>query len=421
MNHKIIKLSRHNRLILQKDKKFKYIGIEIVFKTKFQYENITAFRLLSKILANSNASYPSIESIGKRKDELYDLELGFSHSYSGKLSLLKFHCSYVNPQFIADKDYEDHVLALLYECIFNPYLKNGHFDESLFAIAKDLVINDILTQKDNPTRYLMMTLFSLVGNKKQAISASSYGDKNVLKRLNSKNLVDFYHKMIESPFDIYVVGDIQFAKLEEKLKKYFYHESINKRFYSPAIALNNQLIEPKMIYQEMNQARIAMLYTTNIVFSDKQSYVVRILNDILGGGMQSKLFLEIREKKGLCYSITSSYNASYGYILIYTGVPLSKVDETIQAIKQQIDLIQKGHITEHEIKRSVETFKRNLFSQQDDMFSYLDLHIRYASFKQKFDLNEIIKEYDKITKEDILEVAQMLNYKTHVVLTTKDE
>ena len=45
MNHKIIKLSRHNRLILQKDKKFKYIGIEIVFKTKFQYENITSLPL----------------------------------------------------------------------------------------------------------------------------------------------------------------------------------------------------------------------------------------------------------------------------------------------------------------------------------------------------------------------------------------
>ena len=81
MNRKITKLSPHCRLILEKDKKFKYIGMEIVFKTKYRYEDITAYRVLSKILTNTSKKYPSILKMSQKKDELFDVDIGFSHSF----------------------------------------------------------------------------------------------------------------------------------------------------------------------------------------------------------------------------------------------------------------------------------------------------------------------------------------------------
>ncbi len=421
MNRKITKLSPHCRLILEKDKKFKYIGIEIVFKMKYQYEDITAFRILSKILSNTNQKYPSIMEMSHKKDELYDVDINFSHSFYGKLSLLKMSCSYIHPSYIPNKNYEKQVFQLLHDCLFQPNIQKGQFDQSMYEIAKDLVYNDILMQKDNTTAHAIIELLQNVGSKRQAIAASARGDKNVLKKLNAKQLVSFYEKMIVSPFDIYIIGDIQYQAMIELAKQYFVKNTLKKKNYIPAIALTKEPIAFKIIHKNVLQTRLAVLYTTQKVFLDKESYALRILNDILGGGMQSKLFIEVREKKGLCYSIGSTYNSSYGYIMIHTGIQAENVQLVLSAIQKQIDAIKKGDFSAAEVKRSIDSFCRGLQSYQDDLFAYMDLHIRYASFHQPFDLKKIIKQYQQVTKKDIMEVAQLIEYKTHVVLTNKGE
>ena len=421
MNRKITKLSKHCRLILEKDKKFKFIGIEVVFRQKYHYEDITAYRVLSKILTNCNQTYPSIELMNKRKDELYSLDIGFTHQFFAKLSQVKFICSYVNPYYIQDKDYQENVIKLLYDCIYHPQIKNGSFDRGMFQIAKDLVQHDIMTQKDNPVAHAITELLQNVGTKRQAISASTKGDKNVLKRLNERNLTEYYDKLLHAPFDIYIIGDFQYESMIQLIKKYFVQKTAEKKNYLAAIPLEESKVNPKTIYKDVNQAKVVLLYTTQVVFNHQESYAMRILNDILGAGMQSKLFVEIREKLGLCYSISSSYNTSYGYLLIHTGVQPNNVSKVIEEINKQIEEIKKGNFSQKDLKRSIDSFCRAILNYKDDLFSYMDLHIRYSSFQQKFDLKEILQCYQNVTKKDVIDVAQKLQYKTHVVVTKKDD
>ena len=421
MNRKITKLSPHCRLILEKDKKFKYIGMEIVFKTKYRYEDITAYRVLSKILTNTSKKYPSILKMSQKKDELFDVDIGFSHSFFGKLSLLKCSCSYVHPSYVDDKDYETKVLQLVHDCLFDANICQNQFDEEMFQIAKDLVYNDILIQKDNASAHAILELLQNVGSKRQAIAASIRGDKNVLKKLDCKQLVAYYQKMIASPFDIYIVGDIQYEPMIRLIKQFFVKKTVNKKNYIPALPLSTSIVSPKIVHKNILQTRLAILYTTQKVFSDKESYALRILNDILGGGMQSKLFLEVREKKGLCYSISSTYNSSYGYLLIHTGIQAKNVKQVLQEVQKQLDAIKEGKFTQKEVQRSVDSFCRGIQSYKDDCFAYIDLHVRYASFHQPFDLEDILVQYQQVTKKQIMEVAQNIQYKTHAVLTKKGE
>lgn len=103
---------------------------------KYQYEDITAFRILSKILSNTNQKYPSIMEMSHKKDELYDVDINFSHSFYGKLSLLKMSCSYIHPSYIPNKNYEKQVFQLLHDCLFQPNIQKGQFDQSMYEIAK---------------------------------------------------------------------------------------------------------------------------------------------------------------------------------------------------------------------------------------------------------------------------------------------
>ncbi len=420
MDQKKIRLSKSCNLYLQKDKKYKNIGIEIVFKTKFKYENITAYRMLSKILSNSNYKYPNIESMSRKKDVLYDLEMGFSHNYSANLCLYKAFCNYVNPKYIKDKNYQKEVIEFLHDMIYCPNIIDGHFDDVLFDISKNLVESEIKTEKDSINSHAIIEVLRRLGNKKQAISASTIGDLKVLNELNSTNLVEYYKNIINSGFDIYVIGDIKFSKISKMIKEYFAKENnAQQKIYKAAKVINKNIIKPKTIFKNVNQARVAIIYHTPYIFNDEKSYAMRLLGYILGGGSQSKLFTEIREKQGLCYAIGATYNTSYGYILVNTGVGINMVDKVIGEINKQIDSIKNGQFNEMDIKRAYDYFESALIKQKDDIFSNIDLKVRYNSFNMNITLEEIINKYKQVTKEDIVNVAKNISYKTHVVITNK--
>ncbi len=420
-NKKTIKLSKQCRLIIEKDNKFKSMGVEVIFFGKFDYKKITIYSVLSRILANSNKMYPTMQLMNQRKEELYDATLDIVYKYWYQMAVLKFVGNFVNPKYVTSKTYEEDIFAFLAETIFNPNIQNHAFDNDLFNISKSYVYNEILLQKDQPSAYAMIALLKLLGNKKQAIAASVFGDKKVLNELTPSNLVDYYNELVQSPFDIYVYGDVQFSKIVRMIKKYFCFEPTRQRKkYLPSKAILPFQIASKKIYKDVSQAKLAIAYTTGIVFNDKNCYAMRVLNNLLGENQQSKLFIELREKQGLCYSIFSHFDSVYGMIYIYTGIPMNQVDKVIEEIDKQIQAIQNGEFSSLDMDRAKIDIISTLKKMKDNMFEYLNYEFRYSLYNENINLDEIINKYQEVTKKDIIHVAKKIQYKTHVVVTKKD-
>lgn len=418
-NKKTIRFQNNCRLILQKDKKFKYIGVEVVFYDKFDYKNITAYNVLSRILLNSSKVYKTMKEMNQKKEELYDVELNTSYKYWYKLATFKVIGNFINPKYVNNKNYEEEIFSFLSSTIFNQNIVNHSFDKDLFNIAKDLVANSILLQKDQPDSYAFISLLKMLGTKKQAIAASTIGEKKVLDELNASNLVDYYLHLINLPFDIYVYGDIQFEKIKRLVKKYFNNQTTTRKKYQLQKALNPNNIKNKVIYRDVLQAKVAICYTTGVLYNDKDYYAMRLLNNLFGENQQSKLFQEIREKQGLCYSIFSTFDSVYGTIIVYTGIPIEKVKETISAINQLIDDLKEGKISNKDIEMAKIDIISSLNQVKDNMFKHMNLEIRAACYNQEYDVEKIINLYQKITKNDLIEVAKKIQYKTHVVVTKK--
>jgi predicted Zn-dependent peptidase len=157
---------------------------------------------------------------------------------------------------------------------------------------------------------------------------------------------------------------------------------------------------------------------THLIFGFKGSplgspsrYAEAVLAAILGGGMSSRLFTEVREKRGLAYSVktTPDHALDNGYFASYAGVKTEAVDEAIKIIKEEHYLLANGKkpISKKELVRSKEYIKGHLaLSLEDskelgDFFALEELMLRESKTPE-----EVYREIDKVSQADILEVAR---------------
>ncbi len=142
----------------------------------------------------------------------------------------------------------------------------------------------------------------------------------------------------------------------------------------------------------------------------KHKYEEGVLNSILGGGMSSRLFLEVREKRGLCYAVKSSseYYHETGYFSVYAGVDIKRIDESIKVILDQMYGLASGKykISDRELRKAKEYIKGHMALSLEDtraINSYFGLQELMLGKIEK--PKEVIEKIDKVSAENVREYA----------------
>jgi len=136
-----------------------------------------------------------------------------------------------------------------------------------------------------------------------------------------------------------------------------------------------------------------------------------LLNVILGGNMSSRLFQEIREKRGLAYSIYS-YIDSYsdcGYLAIYLGVDKASVNESLSLIAREISTLQNTVVPEEELLNTKNFVKSGMFLSMENMEAMMTRIARNEIYFGKYiSLEEVVDSIDHVTGEDILRLGSKI-------------
>ena len=418
MNYlKKIKLGRNNSIYFKKSKKFKTIGISIVYKLKYNHKNVSAFNILAKYLGNCSNNYPSIEKLNKYIESLYGTLIGIKSNYTGSLFTFNIYANFINEKYIDDKDISEKVIKLLHDMIYNPLIIDGKLDDSIFEICKENCLLDVETLKEHNMDYVIKTLKKkLISDEHSSFNVHTYGEKKVLKELDNKNILKYYNKLLKAPFDIYVTGDFSYSKMEKLIRKYYKNKKSSSLKYSVFEKIESDETEPTYIKSPVSQAKVAIAYKIPILFNDDRHYAFRVARLILSGTLSSKFGKEIREKQGLCYYISSNYSSYYGGFIVTTGVASENVKKVVSEVDKQINEVKKGNITDEEIYRSKESLINNLKMLDDSLFGVLNMINIYHKFDRTFILEDEIKKYEAVSKNDIVEASKLLTYCTYVVL-----
>jgi len=163
-------------------------------------------------------------------------------------------------------------------------------------------------------------------------------------------------------------------------------------------------------HKPTQQAHLSLVLP-GISRSDEDKYKLSLLNTILGQGMSSRLFLEVREKRGLAYSVYSYVSPLYdsGLVGVYAGVDAQQIERAIEAILAELAKISNEPVSEEELEKAKEFTKGRLLLQMEDSFAVASWIGRQEILEDRvLTLDEVLKEIDAVTTEDIHGVAQRL-------------
>ena len=406
MHRKTIHYNNY-KLHLINTKKFKTITFKIIFKSRINKEEITIRNLLTDNLVMSTEKYPSVKKMGIKEQDLYGAYLRSSTKRTGNYSISEITMSILNPIY-TEKEMLEESLSLFHDVIFKPNVKNKEFNKEIFDILKNDLKSDILANNDNPKALSLIKLKESMGDYPFAYNMD--GNIEDLEKITTKDLYEYFENFYKNNIiDFYVVGDISSYNIEKIIKEKFIFNTENNKKINADIDYKNTKNEIKEIIEETNfkQTNLSISCSINNINDFEREFVVTLYNIILGSSPCSKLFTNVREKNSLAYSISSYFRRSDSILIILAGISMGKYNETINEIKKSMEEIEKGQITEKELKDA----KKLFITAMEEINEYPESIINYYHSIDYFNavpIKETKKAINSITKEDIIKVANKI-------------
>jgi predicted Zn-dependent peptidase len=166
----------------------------------------------------------------------------------------------------------------------------------------------------------------------------------------------------------------------------------------------------RLAYKDTEQAHLSFSFT-GLPRSDARRFTLRLLNVILGEGMRSRLFQEVRERLGLAYSVDSYLSAMQdsGAIGVYAGVATQAAEMAVNAILGQLDQLRQELVPQEELEKAREFTKGRLALALEDSFAVASYYARQELLaSQVLSLEDLVDRYDEVQTTGILDLAQEL-------------
>lgn len=389
------------------DNKFKENLILLVAAVPFNKELLSSLTILEKMLNYGCKNYNSKEKIVAKLEDLYGAKVKLTHSCSEKFIHIKLIFGTVDGSLIGDEKLFNDLCMFVHEYLYDVRLKR--FKQKDLEHVKKGLVDTIQSQLNQPGVICKKNLIKAL-DKYEFLVQDSFGS---IKEIKETTLNDVYktHEMISSlPLSCYVIGPIKENIAKETLNKYF---NINYvlEVENPSKLPSTKDVE---VIKEKNveQTKVYMLYKYNKDLF-KNTKVSSIFSTILGESGNSKLFKEIREKKGLCYSISSQINNKYGLLSISLGVDQSKAIEAVEAIKT---LVSNLNITKEELFIAKTMHLSGIDSSMEDPFALLSALYSHDLLGKVFNYKKIKSDTKKVTLDNLMKLANNLELVGYSIL-----
>ena len=418
MNLETTDIKEGIRLHKIKTNKYKTNLMSVFLTSKLSRDDITKKALILTVLRRGTNNLKTQEEISKKLEELYGASFDCGIDKLGDKHVLKFYVESLNEQYLYQKeDILSQSLNILFDIVFNPLLENGAFKQEYIDEEKQNLRIIIEGQKDNKAAYATQRCIEEM-YKEKPYGLYKYGYVEDLEKIDSKNLYEAYLDLIKTcKIDIFVSGDFDEKTLEEKVKS---NQQISKLEPRKVEYLDEESessnTQEENVVRENMQISQGKLNIGLDVLSDSKS-AVSVYNAILGGGANSKLFQNVREKASLAYSAGSIYIKPKSKIIIKTGIEHKNYEKALQIIKEQIDDMKNGKFSDEDIQHAKELIIASFKAMQDEQDSEISFYFGREIQKESKDIDKQIKEVSEVTKQNIVDVANKIKINTIFFLT----
>lgn len=285
---------------------------------------------------------------------------------------------------------------------------NSSFDPAEMEKEKNVICEEIKMIKDTPDEEVHDMICAMIF-KNNPLGNSITGTRSSLKKMTRNTLKKYIREeYTRDNIVIAIAGNFDQDKLsglfEEKLTVLAPNKEqkpIEKDIYKPVFSVKKKSIE---------QTHLCM-GTRSLSLSDPRYYSFSCLNNIMGSSMSSRLFQNIREERGLAYTVFSM-NSSFqndGYFNIYAGVGHDKVEETVGAILDELEILKNEGVTPEELNKAKEQLKSTyIFGMENVNGRMFSIGKNAIILDKVFTPEEVLANIDAVTIEHVADVTNLI-------------
>lgn len=288
--------------------------------------------------------------------------------------------------------------------VLSDILFNSLFDEDEAEREKKVVLEEISMSEDDPSDVCLETL-STAYFKGNSLALPILGSRKNVEGFSRKQLLDFIaQNYCAANTVIAIAGNITKEKAVKLVRKHFNEfKCFERADWKDKKHITTSCYDK--VIKDVEQANIAFAFPS-FPYNDKNEAVMQVVNNIIGGGMSSRLFQELREKQGLAYSVYS-YPSTYinnAYETVYIGTNVKMAAQAVKSIRSEIIKLKQNGITQKELERGKQQIKSAHVMGQESTTTLMRLYAKNLLFADKlYDIDEHLEKINKVTLDDAKE------------------
>lgn len=311
---------------------------------------------------------------------------------------------------------DDHLpiaIDVLSDLVLNPT-----FDGTDIGRERGVILEEIKMDEDNPD-YLVHEIFTQNFWKDHPLGKPILGTKDTVKTFERNPVQDFFaERFIPNNLIVSAAGNLKHGQFVELVAKQFdqlkprkngFHSSLPK--IVPRIIMRNK--------KALEQVQICVGVPSHPI-AHEQRYASYILNTLLGGGMSSRLFQNIRERQGLAYAIYSDLNPyrDTGCLSVYAGTSRESAGKVVQSVISEFANLKRELVPEEELRRSKDQLKGSLMLSLESSTARMSNLARQEMYFDRFySMDELIEKIEQVTAEEIKQLAEQF-FRTDSIAVT---
>lgn len=397
------------------DERYKVNRITITFLTQLNFEKASVYALIPRLISKSNALYPNQKDFHNYEASLYSAKVDFDISSIGDTQKLEFSVTSIDNSFALEGEkITEETTELLLNCIFNPALVDGKFNENDVESDKKAQIEAIEAELNEKRIYALNRTFEILCEG-EPCAVNKIGSVEKTKEITSSDVLNAYNNMLSSmQAEIICVGCNDFVGVFEKMTRRFKElKRCNIELCSSDFSKLREKAVEKTEKLQVNQSKMVLGFKT----TSKEFPALMIMSKLYGGTTTSKLFMNVREKLSLCYYCLARFNKDKNIMLVDCGVENTNIEKAKAEILSQLEDVKKGLFSDDDINTSVLSLQNDTKTLNDSLGG---LTMWYFSQIYRNDIKtpeESLTQYETVTRDDIIKAANSITLDTVYVLT----
>jgi predicted Zn-dependent peptidase len=299
---------------------------------------------------------------------------------------------------------DEHVpvaLEILSDLVLHPI-----FDSGDITRERGVILEEIKMDEDNPD-YLVHEIFTQNFWKDHPLGKPILGTKETVKRFERQTVFDTYaHRFAPGNIIVSAAGNLDHDKFVDLVTKHFEHMKPRENgFHSAKPKIVSRIILRNK--KALEQVQLCLGVPCHPI-AHEQRHAGYVLNTLLGGGMSSRLFQNIRERQGLAYSIYSDLNPyrDTGCLAVYAGTSRASTTKVVQSVVEEFRKLKRETVSEEELRRSKDQLKGSLMLSLESSTARMSNLARQEMYFDRFyDLDELIEKIEAVTSADLQNLA----------------